>query len=42
MLNLVVEKGANKDCDRSRSSITHPRIVTPIGFMERSRLHFGL
>ena len=24
MLNLVIEKGASKDCDRSRSNITWP------------------
>ena len=35
MLNLVVEKGTSKDRDRSGSS-------TPTGFMQRSRLDFGL
>ena len=42
MLNLVVEKGASKDCDRSGSSITRPRTVTPTGFVKISRLDFGL
>ena len=42
MLNLVVEKGANKDRDRSGSSITWPRMGTPTGFMQISRLHFVL
>ena len=42
MLNLVVEKGACKDRDWSGSSITQPRTGTPIGFVQRSRLDFGL
>ena len=42
MLNLIVEKGASKDCDRSRSNIIRPRTGTPTGFVQRSRLDFGL
>ena len=42
MLNIVVEKGASKDLDWSRSSITWPRTSTPMGFVQRSRLDFGL
>ena len=42
MLNLVVEKGAGKDHDQSKLSITRPRTSTPIGFVQRSRLDFGL
>ena len=42
MLNLVVEKGASKDHDRSRSIITRPRMGTPTGFAQRCRLDFGL
>ena len=42
MLNLVVEKGASKDRYRSGSSITRPRTGTPTGFVQRSRLDFGL
>ena len=42
MLNLVVEKGARKDCDRSGSSITRRGRGTPTGFVQRSRLDFGL
>ena len=42
MLNLVVEKGANKDCDRSGFSITRPRTGTPTRFVQRSRLDFGV
>ena len=42
ILNLVVEKGANKDRDWSGSSITRPRMGTPTGFVQRSRLDFGL
>ena len=42
MINLVVEKGANKDHDRSRSSIARLRMGTPMGFVQRSRLDFGL
>ena len=42
MLNLVVEKGANKDSDRSGSSITQPMTGTRTGFVQRSRLDFGL
>ena len=42
MLNLVVEKGAIKDHDWSGSSITRPRTCTPMGFVQRSRLGFGL
>ena len=42
MLNLLVEKGASKDRDRSGSSITRPRTGTPTGFLQRFRLDFGL
>ena len=42
MLNLVVEKGASKDRDRSGSSITRPRTGTPTRFVQRSTLDFGL
>ena len=42
MLNLVVEKGASKDRDRSGLSITWPRMGTPTGFMQRVGLGFGL
>ena len=42
MLNLVVEKGASKDRDRSGSSITQLRTGTPTGFVQRSRLDFSL
>ena len=42
MLNLVVEEGANKYRDRSGLSITRPRMGTPTGFVQRSRLDFGL
>ena len=42
MLNLVVEKGASKDRDRSESSITRPRTGTPGGFVQGSRLDFGM
>ena len=42
MLNFVVEKGANKDRDRSGSSITRPRTGTPTGFVQISRLDFGM
>ena len=42
MLNLVVEKGASKDRDRSGSIITRPWTGTPMGFVQRSRLDFGL
>ena len=42
MLNLVVEKGASKDRDRSGLNITWPRTGTPTGFVQRSRLDFGL
>ena len=42
MLNLVVEKGASKNHDRSGSSIIRPRTGTPTGFVQRSRLEFGL
>ena len=38
MLNLVVEKGANKDRDRSGSSITRPRTGTPTEFVRQSGL----
>ena len=31
MLNLVVEKGASKDWDRSGSSNMRPRTGTPMG-----------
>ena len=40
--NLVVEKRASKVRDRSESSITRPRTGTPTGFVQRSRLYFGL
>ena len=42
MLNLVVEKGASKDCDQSGLSITCLGTGTPRGFVQRSRLDFGL
>ena len=42
MLNLVVEKGASKDRDRSRSSITRAKTCTTMGFVQRSKLDFGL
>ena len=42
MLNLVVENGASKDRDRSRSSITRPRMGRPTGFVQIYRLDFGL
>ena len=42
MLNLVVEKGASKDRDWSGSFITWPRTSTPTGFVQRSKLDFGL
>ena len=42
MLNLVLEKRARKDHDRSGSSIIQPRTRTPTGFVQRSRLDFGL
>ena len=42
MLNLVVEKGATKDRDRSGSRITPPRTSIPMKFVQRSRLDFGL
>ena len=42
MLNLVVEKGASKDRDRSRSSINRPMTGTLTGFVQRSKLDFGL
>ena len=42
MLNLTVEKGASKDRDRSGSSITRPRTGLPTGFLQISRLDFGL
>ena len=42
MLNLIVEKGASKDHDWSGSSITRPRADIPVGFVQRSRLDFGL
>ena len=42
MLNLVVEKGASKDHNRSGSSITWLRTGTLTGFVQRSRLYFGL
>ena len=42
MLNIVVKKGASKDRDQSRSSITLPGTGTPMGFVQRSRLDFGL
>ena len=42
MLNLVVEKGESKDCNQSGSSITRPRTSTPLGFVQRFGLDFGL
>ena len=42
MLNLVMEKGASKDHDGSRSSVTWPRTGTPTRFIQRSGLDFGL
>ena len=42
MLNLVVKKGASKDRDQSRLSITWPRTGTPMGSVERFGLDFGL
>ena len=42
MINLVVEKGVSKDHDRSGLSITWPRMGTPTGFVQRSRLDFVL
>ena len=42
MVNLVVEKGENKDRDRSKLSITQIRTGTPTGFVQRSILDFGL
>ena len=42
MLNLVVEKRASKDHDRSESSITRPKRGTLTRFVQRFRLDFGL
>ena len=42
MFNLVVDKGESKDHDWSRSSTARPRTGTPTGFVQRSRLDFGL
>ena len=42
MFKLVVEKGARKNRDQCRSSITRPRMGTPTGYVQRSRLDFGL
>ena len=42
MLNLVVEKGASKDRDQSGLNITRHKTGTPIGFVQRYRLDFGL
>ena len=42
MLNLVVEKEASKDHDRSGSSITRLRMSIATGFLQISRLDFGL
>ena len=42
MLTLVVEKGASKVHDRSGSCITRTRTGTRAGFVQRSRLDFGL
>ena len=42
MLNIVVEKGASKYHGYSGSSITWPRTGTPMGFVQRSGLDFGL
>ena len=42
MLNLVMEKGASRDQDRSGLSITWPRTGTLNGSMQRVGLYFGL
>ena len=42
MLNLVVEKGASKDRDWSRLSITWPRTSTLMEFVQRFGLDFDL
>ena len=42
MLNFVEEKEENEGHDRSRSSFTRPWIVTPMGFVRRFGLDFGL
>ena len=42
MSNLLAEKGASKDRDRSGLSITRPRTGKPMGFVQRSRLDFCL
>ena len=42
MLNLVVEKGARKGRSGNGSNITRPRRGTPMGFVQRSILDFGL
>ena len=42
MIYLVVDKGASNDRDRNESSNTRNRISTPMGFVQRSRLDFGL
>ena len=42
MLNLIVEKGASNDRDRSGSSITRPRTGTPMVFVQRSKSNFWL
>ena len=42
MLNLVVEKGASQNRDRSGSSITWPKTGTLTRFVQRSRLDFDL
>ena len=40
VLNLVLEKGTSRDCEWSGSSITHLKMGTPTGFVQRSRLDF--
>ena len=42
MLNLVVEKGASKDHDRSGSNITQLRMGTQIEYVQRFGLNLGL
>ena len=42
MVSLVVEKGASKDRDRIRLSITRLRTSTPTGFVQRIGFDIGL
>ena len=42
ILNLIVEKGASKDHDRSKLIITRLRTGTPMGFVQRSWIEFWL